>query len=513
MRRLIFLFVSFFAVQCCVWSQELTWTKDIAPIIYEHCSSCHHQDAIAPFTLMNYIDVVAFSDLIHHAVEEREMPPWPANPDYVHFKDEALLTDQEITDIKQWIHEEMPYGDPEEEPDPPIFLPEGSLLERIDFTLAIPPYSLQSNTDELRWFTFENTFEETIYIKRMEVMPGLENVVHHLDLFVDFTDQSAMNDAADPLPGFGEAFGYPNLSHYINAWQPGANILEYPENWVFEVAPGGTFVIEVHYGPYGEGQIDSSYMNFEFMISGQPERAMKAGWLMNHSTHLVDGPLVIPADEKASFHQITEPLTQDISVIAICPHMHFLGDSYKIWYESSTGDSVPMIDIDRWDFHWQKYYAYQQIFKLPQGARLMSEASYDNTLENHDNPNNPPITVGLGPTTEDEMMLCYFIYADYMPGDENIVMDSTLLISKVVEKFTGNSEPLHVYPNPVINKLNIGFSNTEPAYYRVLNLQGEIVLGGRTERSQLDLEHLAPGVYIIEWLQDKQRLSTSFVKQ
>ncbi len=510
MRQNLLILILFFVQSYCI-AQAVTWTKDIAPIIYEHCSSCHHRDAIAPFELMNYIDAVAFADWIHHAVEERSMPPWPANPEYVHFKDEALLSQQEIDEIIQWVHDEMPYGNADEEPDPPVFPPKGSLLEQIDFTIAIPPYTLQSNVDELRWFTFENTFEETIYIKRMEVMPGLENVVHHLDLFVDYTDQSKNNDLADPLPGFGEDFGYPNLSHYLNAWQPGANILDYPENWVFEVAPGGTFVIEIHYGPLGEGQIDSSYMNIEFLKDGTPERAMKAGWLMNHSSHLIDGPLTIPADETATFHQITEPMSQDISVIAICPHMHYLGNSYKIWYESASGDSVPMIDIDRWDFHWQKYYAYQKVFKIPQGAKLMSEASYDNTLNNHDNPNNPPITAGLGSSTEDEMLLCYFIYADYMAGDEDIVMDSTLLISTTQPDFF--PQQMKVYPNPVQHTLSLDLAKDVPAYYRILNSTGQVFLGGKSDGNTVSVSSLPPGYYFMEWYDGEQRYVTSFVKQ
>ncbi len=492
-------------------AQEYTWTEDVAPIIYEHCSSCHHAGAIGPFELMNYIDVVAFSELIHHSVEERTMPPWPADPDYVHFRDEAYLEDADIEAIVEWIHNDMPYGPAAAEPDPPVFPPNGSVLDKIDLTLAIPPYELQYNTDEVRWFALANPTNETIYIKRMEVDPGLDEVVHHLDLHMDETNQSISVDAQDPLPGYNSNTAGLITTGYLNAWQPGANVLEYPDNWGFEVPPGANFVIEIHYGPLGQGLIDSSKMHLEFYTDVSDFRPMKAGWLMHHSElHLIDGPLVIPANEKPIFHQITEPMPRDLSIVAICPHMHMIGSKYRVWYESVSGDSVPMINIPHWDFHWQKYYAYPSIFKLPQGARLKSEVQYDNTLDNHDNPNNPPITVSLGPKTTDEMMLVFFIYAEYETGDETIVFEE-LSGQEDIQKLDWPS----FYPNPGSALLQWQFDGSKETKAMLFTNEGTYtgISFAISSDGQKTLHELPDGPYYIHMKQGFDVKMISWIKQ
>ncbi len=498
--------------------QSVTWVEDIAPIIYDNCSSCHHEGAIAPFHLMSYQDVVTYSSLISHAVSERSMPPWPADPAYMHFVDEAYLEQEEIDLLLEWIDQSHVFGDPSMEPEAPIFHPSGSLLNSIDFSLNIDPYTLQSNTDEIRWFAFENTNSESIYIKGIEVIPGLDNVVHHADVFIDNTGQSVAYDISDPASGFNSTTGQPVNTYYVNAWQPGANIIRYPEDWVFVIPPGSDFVIEIHYGPGGQGQIDSTFMNFELAEPSNNIRPLRASWMMDHSpNHLIDGPLIIEANELDTFHQITQPISQDLSLLAICPHMHYLGKSYRVWYETAQGDSIPLIDIPRWDFHWQKYYAFQKIIKLPAGSILKSESVYDNTIENHDNPNNPPITVSLGSQTSDEMLLCYFIFADYQEGDEEIIMDETL-ISKV-ENQKDKSLDFLLFPNPVLDELICSVPKSidiKKVKFSIYNQIGQKVKENRSNQKghmvTFNLDQFKSGIYFLKWELGNQSDLIQFIK-
>ncbi len=151
-------------------------------------------------------------------------------------------------------------------------------------------------------------------------------------------------------------------------------------------------------------------MNLQFLKEEGNARGVNVGWLLGQSAPiLVDGPLFIPANETVTFHQELGPIPEALFLVSICPHMHFLGKSYKVWYETAAGDSIPLIDIPHWDFHWLKYYTYPMVEVIPQGATIKSEGVYDNTSANHDNPNDPPIDVSVGPKTTDEMFLCYFI--------------------------------------------------------------------------------------------------------
>src|SRR5688572_16293839 len=427
---------------CRLVAQGPDWSTTIAPIIYNNCSSCHHQGTVAPFALMSYQDVFNNATDILVQVNDRHMPPWPPDPAYRHFAYEAVLDSLEIVAINDWINSGMPLGDTLLAPAPPVFSVTGSILDTIHFVAQIPPYTLQYNTDEYRYFAMHTGFTDTVYISKIEVIPGLPQVVHHADIHYDLTGTSFYNDSITPLPGFS---GGMVSDYYMNAWQVGGNIVEYPNNWGIMVPPGADFVFEIHYGPGAQGLTDTTKMNLRFITGGGSIRTIHVGWLLNNP---ISGPLVIPPNVITTFNQMSVPMPNDRSLISICPHMHKLGNTYKVWYKDLNLDSVPLIDIPHWDFHWQKYYMFQQIQKIPAGARLFSIASYDNTVNNPHNPNNPPITVYNGLTTNDEMLMTYFIWADYQAGDENIILDSTLTTSLPPGNQVQDEHQFSVYPNP-----------------------------------------------------------------
>ncbi|MEO8066707.1 MAG: T9SS type A sorting domain-containing protein [Flavobacteriales bacterium] len=496
---------------CC--AQNPVWCPDVANIIYDHCSSCHHQGSIGPFELMSYSDVVDNGLSVQEQVGFRHMPPWPADPDYRHFAHENVLTQAEIDAVVDWVNFGAPFGDPGLEPAPPVFPAGGSLLDTIDFQVAIPPYTLQYNTDEYRWFVIENPFPTTVYVNAIEVFPGLDSVVHHADISYDNTGASLANDLADPLPGFNSNTGSPTYSFYMNAWQPGGNLVRYPPQWGIALPPNADFVLEIHYGPGNQGLVDSTVMNLEF-VTGGGVRPVNVGWLLGNG-NMTDGPLVIPANTVRTFHhEYTVPSNR--SFVSICPHMHHVGVSFKVWYEYA-GDSIPLIDIPRWDFHWQRYYTFQQVQPIPAGAVIKSEGVYDNTMNNADNPNNPPQTIGWGATTADEMFLCYFIWATYQQGDENIVLDSTLYAS-VPSAYSPIAE-WSVFPNPTEDLLTVdlpGISG-ERTDLQLTDATGRLVRmlddvrpaeGG----ARFSLAGLPAGIYNLQIVSSAMRASRKVVK-
>ena len=140
---------------------------------------------------------------------------------------------------------------------------------------------------------------------------------------------------------------------------------------------------------------------------------------------MTDGPLVIPANTVQTFHQqYTVPSNR--SFVSICPHMHHVGVSFKVWYEY-MGDSIPL------DRHPALGLPLAALLHLPDGAadpgrrgdqehrRLRQHARTTRTTRTI-----PPQTVQAGSTTADEMFLCYFIWTNYQAGDEDIVLDSTI---------------------------------------------------------------------------------------
>jgi hypothetical protein len=480
-----------------------TWSDDIAAVVYNKCASCHRPGGIAPFSLLTYDEAAPMAEAMYAEINHGHMPPWPADPDYRHFANENVMTDAEKSLFEAWVLDGWPEGNPANAPEPPTFPMGGSLLETIDLTVAIEPYTLQYNTDEYRWFVVHTNFPEPVYISKIEVMPGLQTVVHHADISYDITGISSGYDDTDPVPGFNSQTGAPNYSYYINAWQPGGNIAAYPDEWGVAIPPGADFVIEIHYGPGGIGQTDTTKFNLQFLPENvQSPRPVNVGFLLYDSPPcLVDGPLVIPANQQRVFHQQSAPLSGAISIVSICPHMHLLGKSYKVWAITAGQDSIPLIDIPHWDFHWQKYYTYPSIQVLPPGTVIHSEGWYDNTTNNVHNPHSPPQTVVNGPYTTDEMFLCYFIYTSYEAGDEYIVLDSATW-QLGLQPDAGIPEPVVLFPNPAQDQVTVsGFDPHAHNEVLLFDSAGKLLLTQvfQEKSTVLPVTDLPGGVYIVRW--------------
>jgi len=183
--------------------------------------------------------------------------------------------------------------------------------------------------------------------------------------------------------------------------------------------------------------------------------------------------------------------------------MHFLGKSYKVWAVTPSEDIIPLIDIPHWDFHWQRYYEYPQIVKLPKGSVIESEGWYDNTEANHDNPNSPPVTAVRGTKTTDEMFLCYFIYAPYQAGDEDIIIESGTTLSNV--QIVNEVTQIDLYPNPAGTSIYLKgeIPNVSDMNFRLINLLGqEFTVQYQlqpTNEIKIDISLLEDGCYFLVW--------------
>ena len=151
MKKFLFslLFISVFNFK--LFSQTPDWSTSIAAIIYANCSSCHHEDGIAPFPLMSYEDAILNGSSIQAAVNALLMPPWPPDPNYSHFRDEKVLSASDLAAINNWVDGGMPSGNLSLTPPPPVF--NGlSLMQQIDDTVHLPQYTVNQEDDEYRTF-------------------------------------------------------------------------------------------------------------------------------------------------------------------------------------------------------------------------------------------------------------------------------------------------------------------------------------------------------------------------
>lgn len=461
-------------------AQVPDWSTRVAPILYNHCTSCHHDGGIAPFSLMTYDEAVLHSGAIKAAVVAGKMPPWPPDPTYAHMAHERVLSAADINTIKQWVDGSTPAGTLSLAPPMPVYSSLGMLPGTADLVVRIPTYTSTAATgDVYQCFTIPSGLTADKFITAFEAIPGDPTIVHHVLVFSDTTGKCAALDAASPGPG------YPNFGNsgsdsaeMVGVWVPGSAPMTYPNGFGLKLKAGCDIVVQVHY-PAGTATMkDSTSVHFHFAPTTVREAFIQP--LLYHTTPIIDRPLMIPANTRQSFtEEFPFILLPDVSLLGIFPHMHLLGQSIKSYGVRPTGDTDQLIRVNKWDFHWQGFYMLPRIKKIPANTRLRAEATYDNTTANPENPNSPPEDVIAGEATNEEMMIVFFLFSYYQPGDENVIVDSAVALStpKQFANYYQGQQLLDVCPNPTISDLIVKchLEDADMGNIELVDMEGRIV--------------------------------------
>ncbi len=407
--------IFFFFLSFSGFGQTPTWSDGVGKIIYENCTSCHRSGGIGPFPLENFQQASPMASAIAAAVGSKSMPPWTPDPGYTNFVHERVMAQADIDALSDWAANGAPEGDPAGAPHPPNFLV-GSQLGTPDLTLTIPTYTVSSNQDVYRNFELPSGLAQAVFANAVEVVPGNSEIVHHVLVFSDSTNNPI---SPNSMGGTGSS-----ASELIYGYTPGAQPYFTPVGTGFRLSANTRVILQVHYAPGSAGQSDATTVNFK--TDATPQREVKVDPILNHF-NMTNGPLYIPADQVETFNQqFTVP--GNFTLLYTFPHMHLIGKSIRSWGNLPiTGDTVRLIDIPKWDFHWQDNFVFQNAIPIPIGTVLKSEAVYDNTVNNPENPSNPPQNVSAGEGTFDEMMFVFFAYMDYQNGDEFLIIDDRIV--------------------------------------------------------------------------------------
>ena len=476
---------------------QVTYTKDIAPIIYDHCTTCHRPGEIGPFELTSYEDVRNRGLLIKAVTGSRYMPPWKADPTYSHFLEENYLTEGEINTIANWVDSGMEYGNASDEPALPDY-PDGSLLGEPDLVLEFAETHVHKGNgkDEYRYFVLPTGLTEDRVIKAIEMRPGNSKIVHHALFFQDTAGRALSFDLQTPEYGF-EGFGnfgtdevltYDNYPGYV----PGTKPLYYPAGIGQKLTAGSDLVVQVHYAPWPVDEEDRSSINIFFADEDeQIERLVDDEVMLPFNLEGGFITFFLAPNQVKTFHgKLT--FTEDRSLIGLSPHMHYLGKEWEVWLERPNGDRVDLLKINDWDFNWQGYYYFQQLIVAPSGSVLHAVAKYDNTENNPANPSSPPTFVTWGEGTTDEMYFLPVLSVPYFQGDENVIFTAT----KDLTQNNNSNLITNISPNPVSNgKVAFEFRTTmaEVLSIRLVDTQG------RTVRSIRDGEFFGTGHHKVDF--------------
>lgn len=487
-----------------------TWTDGIACIVYSHCTNCHNPGGVAPFSLLTYNDAFQNRQSIGASVAAFSMPPFPPADQPKKFAHANTLTAHERAELIDWVANFAPLGDANAIPPLPSFS-SGPTLSQPDIQLRVPNYPVNTTQDLYRVFVLPLNNSTDKFIKTIEVVPSNRAIVHHALIFQDTSSLPMQLDANDPGPGY-TAFGGTGsaTSTLITGYVPGQGAFEFPAGFGSKVLANSNLLVQVHYPGFVSNQIDST--EIRIVYTNGTVRNVTTSPVINHVQNLVNGPLVIPANQIKTFKAV-RTVPYNLTLTALMPHMHLLGKSFKAGLVHN-GDSTQLVHIPDWDFHWQGFYTFKTPIFLPQGSSVWAEVTYDNTSANWNNPNSPPQTVTAGEGTGDEMLLLYMNLSGFQAGDTLLNFDPSPHWDH--DSASCVNYQIGVTEQPDFKKLEVSWNSAERRLYSyeqgpysVVDALGRVLARGYWSGPSIELHALTPGVYTVQWLRGYARFAVS----
>ncbi len=381
----------------------VTWSHDIAPLVYSHCATCHHPGGAGPFSLLTYPDARRWAPQMVLVTQSRFMPPWLPEPGHGDFADVRRLSDHEQALIRRWAQAGVPQGDPAEAPPPPHY-DATWLLGKPDLILKVErPFKLSAGgTDVFRNFILPYPLKQIHYIRALEIVPGTPQIVHHANVIIDRTAslrQQHPHDWQDGVPGMELLVDSGNRfepdSHFL-FWKPDTPALIEPPGMQWELNPGNDLILNMHLKPSGKPETLDAQVGLYFTDKPPTKQPM----LLQLDR---DDALDIPAGDANFVVEDALTLPIDVDVLGVYPHAHYLGRDLEGWATLPNGEKKWLVWIRNWDIDRQSVYRYKEPIYLPRGSTLHMRYTYDNSPANVHNPNSPPIRVRAGNRSVDEM--------------------------------------------------------------------------------------------------------------
>lgn len=420
-------------------AKEITFNRDVAPIFYEKCVSCHHANDIAPMSLMTYKEAKPWAAAIRQAVLTKKMPPWKADPHYGKWSNDFSLSQEEIATIAGWAESGKLEGEAKALPKAPVF-DTGWKIGKPDVVLSIPEYKLEATgPDEYTYITVPTNFKEDRWVIAAELKPGNRKIVHHAHVFVK---ENAPKPAGGEAPKLTPAQEYSkwlrihegslefirpeapvindgcavddngvfpgskegDLQSLISSFLPGREPDVYPPGTARLIKAGSSLNFQIHYSrATGKTEFDISSVGLIF-AKEPPRQIARRIDLSNHMFRIPAG---------ASNHEVTEchTFTKDIYITSLTPHMHLRGKAMKIDVVDPEGKRDTLLNVPAYDFQWQITYRAARPIFVKKGSRIAITAHFDNSANNPANPN-PAIPIRWGAASEVEMMDGWIEYVD-----------------------------------------------------------------------------------------------------
>jgi peroxiredoxin len=373
---------------------EVTYHRDVARILQQHCIQCHRPKGIAPFSLESIDEVQDRAKTIRRVVEQGHMPPWFAAPIPVGMENpwanDRSLSLRDKSDLLAWLaSSDRPLGDFADAP-APVSFPENWTIPEPDAVLQLPKaFEIKADgTMPYQHAVVETGLTEDKWVEAVEILPTERDVVHHVivRLLPKGGDLKKLGDAAES---------------FWAAYVPGNGARVFPPGFGRRLPAGAKLVFQIHYTPNGRAVKEQMRIGLVF-AKHRPEYESKV-------VGIDQKRLQIPPFEANHLETRERTAPFDLYVTSFMPHMHVRGKAFKYEVLFADGHAETLLDIPHYDFNWQLSYDLKQPKFIPKGTRVRVSAVFDNSAQNKANPD-PSKLVKWGEQTTDEMMIGYMEY-------------------------------------------------------------------------------------------------------
>jgi len=386
-------------------SSNVTFYKDVLPVLQNKCQECHRPGEVAPMSFTKYDEVRPWAKAIKTAVVTKKMPPWFADPHYGKFANDRSLSQDEIDTLVSWVDNGAKEGSAKDAPKPREYTL-GWQIGTPDQVLELPiPIEVPaSGVVDYTYVVMPLHFTEDHWVKMAEVRPDQRSVIHHVLAFVRDPGSHWLQEAKPGVPYIpqaagkgGDGGGLPGelLVGYAPGLQP--QISNPGEAKLLKA--GSDIVLQLHYTPNGKAVTDQTKIGLIFSKEA-PERRVMSMLAANYFLRIPAGN---PNYEVHS--RLTLPL--DVKLVNLLPHMHLRGKDFEFKAVYPTGETQVLLSVPHYDFGWQLMYISNQEIPLPKNTRIECTAHFDNSANNPANPD-PTKDVRWGDQTFEEMMVGFF---------------------------------------------------------------------------------------------------------
>jgi len=395
-------------------ASNVTFTKDVAPIVQQHCQSCHRPGEGTPFSMLSYEEARPWAIAMKRMVVTRAMPPWFEDGHTEKFENNRSLTQAQIDTIAAWVDAGAPKGDPKDMP-PALDFVKGWTIPKPDKIYQLPRAFSVPATGILdyQYVILPTGFTKDTWVQDVEAAPTDRSVVHHIVAYVRtpgsnyFKDQPKGEFFVAPPAKTGEKAAKDDVpSDWLVGYAPGQPPDMFVPGQAKLIPAGSDIVLEVHYMPEGKASTDQSNVGLVLAKEAPTERVMtlQAG----------NEKFKIPPGDPDYRVEASYTFRREVTLLGLHPHMHMRGKDMSYRLVFPNGETRSILNVPHYNWHWQLWYNLAKPITLPAGTRVECTAHYDNSANNPENPD-PSKTVTWGQQSFDEMMVCFFNVA--FPAD------------------------------------------------------------------------------------------------